>query len=173
MYLPQMLETWLCYLMGDFNCDLLWVKTKKTLLEYMELFGLEHIVVSPTRITDHSETLIEHLYCNSLSNVLSRKVPIVGLSDHFPVFITRKLNSSSVLKSLIIKFHIGLSKISMKQNLSSTPWDVIKIFHDTNYIVESWSSLFLDNIDKYLPLKQHRVKRKQQPKWLNREITMQ
>ena len=32
------------------------------------------------------------------------------------------------------------------------PWDVIKIFDDTNDIVhtvESWSSLFLDIIDKH------------------------
>ena len=41
---------------------------------------------------------------------------------------------------------------------------------DTNDIVERWSSLFLDIIDKHLPLKQHRVKCKQQPKWLNGEI---
>ena len=58
------------YLMGDFNRDLLQVNTKKTWLEYMESFGLEHIVMSPTRITDHSETLIDHIYRNSLSNVL-------------------------------------------------------------------------------------------------------
>ena len=41
------------------------------------------------------------------------------------------------------------------------------MFDDTNDIVESWSSLFLDIINKHLPLKQNRVKRKQQPKWLN------
>ena len=50
------------YLMGDFNRDLLQANTKKTWLEYMESFGLEHIVKSPTRITDHSETLIDHIY---------------------------------------------------------------------------------------------------------------
>ena len=162
------------YLMGDFNRDLLQVNTKKTWLEYMESFGLEQIVMSPTRITDHSETLIDHIYCNSLSNVLSTKVPILGLSDHFPLFVTKKLNSSSVLK----KSHHSISYRSFKNfnetefinDLSSTPWDVIKIFDDTNDIVESWSSLFLDIIDKHLPLKQHRVKRKQQPKRLNGEI---
>ena len=105
------------YLMGDFNRDLLQVNIKKTWLEYMESFGLEQIVKSPTRTTDHSETLIDHIYCNNLSNVLSTKVPILGLSDHFPVIVTRKLNSSSVLKSLIIQFHISLSRILMKLNL--------------------------------------------------------
>ena len=81
------------YLMGDFNRHLLQVNTKKTWLEYMELFGLYQIVMSPTRNTDLSETLIDHIYCNNLSNVLSTKMPILGLSDHFPVFITIKLNS--------------------------------------------------------------------------------
>ena len=38
-------------------------------------------------------------------------------------------------------------------------------------IVETWSSLFLDFADKHLPMKQHRVKRQQQPKWLTGEIT--
>ena len=98
----------------------------------------------------------------------------MGLSDHFPVFITRKLNSSSVLR----KSHHSISYRSFKNfnetefinDLSSTPRDVIKRFDDTNDIVESWSSLFLDIIDKHLPLKQHRVKRKQQPKLLNGEI---
>ena len=77
--------------MGDLNRDLLQVNTENTWLEYMESFGLEQIVKSPTRITDHSETLIDHIYCNNFSNVLSTKVPILGLSDHFPVFVTRKL----------------------------------------------------------------------------------
>ena len=31
-----------------------------------------------------SSTQFDHMYCNSLSNVLSTKVPILGLSDHFP-----------------------------------------------------------------------------------------
>ena len=44
------------------------------------------------------------------------------------------------------------------------------MFDDTNDVVETWSSLFLDIADKHLPLKQHRVKCQQQPKWLTGEI---
>ena len=114
------------YLTGNLNRYLLQVNTKKTWLEYMESFGLEQIAMSPTRITDHSETLDDHIYCNSLSNVLSTKVSIIGINDHFPVFITRKLNSSSVLK----KYHHSISYRSFKNfnetefinDLSSTPY---------------------------------------------------
>ena len=75
-----------------------------------------------------------------------------------------------------MQFHIqcrsfkNFNETELINDLSSTPWDVIKIFDDTNDIVESCSPLFLHIIDKHLPLKQHRVKRKQQPKWLNGEI---
>ena len=55
-------------------------------------------------------------------------------------------------------------------DLKSTPWDVIKVFDDTNDIVETLSSLFSDIVDKHLPSKKHRVKRKQQPKWLTVDI---
>ena len=44
------------------------------------------------------------------------------------------------------------------------------MFGDTNDVVETWSSLYLDIADKHLPLKQHRVKRQQQTKWLTGEI---
>ena len=44
------------------------------------------------------------------------------------------------------------------------------MFDDTNEVAETWSSLVSDIDDKHLPLKQHRVKRQHQPKWLTGEI---
>ena len=64
----------------------------------------------------------------------------------------------------------NFSEAEFISDLAATPWDIIKMFDDTNDIVETWSSLFLDIINKHLPLKQHRVKYKQQPKWLIGEI---
>ena len=39
-----------------------------------------------------------------------------------------------------------------------------------NDIVGTWSDLFCDIVDKHLPLRQNRVKRKQQPKWFTADI---
>ena len=112
----------------------------------MESFGLEQIVKSHTRITDHSETLLQHIFCNNLSNVFSTKVPILGLSDHSFVFEIRKLNSSSVLKkslhSISYRSFKKFNEAEFINDLSSTPWDVIKISDVTNDIVESWSLYF-------------------------------
>ena len=174
-YLDKVLE---CekemYLMGDFNRDLMQGNIKQSWLEYMESFGLHQIVNMPTRVTDQSATLIDHIYSNTYANVLTSVVPKLGLSDHFPVFVSRKTNGASDVKNT----HYTISYRSFKNfdenkfidELKSTPWDIIKVFDDVNDVVETWSSLFCDIVDKHLPLRQHRVKRKQQPKWLTADI---
>ena len=52
----------------------------------------------------------------------------------------------------------------------STPQDIIQVFDDVNDIVDTWSDLFCEIVDKHLTLRQHHVKRKQQPKWLTADI---
>ena len=161
------------YLLGDFNRDLMNENTRKAWLEYMEPFGLNQKVNYATRKTAHSQTLIDHIYCNVESNISSINVPEIGLSDHFPIFLTRKTNCT------LPKFlHQTISYRSFKSfneqdfinDLQSAPWDIIKIFDDTNDTLDSWSSMFIEIVDKHLPLKTLRVKRKQQPKWLTPEI---
>ena len=162
------------YLMGDINRDLMQTNIKQSWVEYMESFGLHQIVNMQTRVTDQSATLIDHIYSNTHANILTIAVPHLGLSDHFPVFVSRKTNGSCDVKNT----HYTISYRSFKNfdetkfidDLKSTPWDIIKVFDDVNDIVETWSNLFCEIVDKHLPLRQHRVKRKQQPKWLTADI---
>ena len=133
------------YLLGDFNRDLLNEQIKKSWLEYLEPFGLIQKVNQPTRKTTTSETLTDHIYCNIDTNVSSIDVPQLGLSDHFPVFITRKANCSTPKST-----HHTISYRSFKNfcqqdfisELQDTSWDLIKVFKDTNDVVDTWSSLF-------------------------------
>ena len=55
-------------------------------------------------------------------------------------------------------------------DLQDAPWDLIKVFDATNDVVDTWSHMFLSIVDKHLPLKSHRVKYKQQPRWMSPEI---
>ena len=108
--------------------------------------------------------------------VLCVSVPYLGLSDHFPIFVTRKINSLSSVKNshftITYRSFKNVNEDEFCNDLQSIPWDIIKMFDDTNDAVETWSSLFLEvvNVNKHLPLKQHCVKRKQQPKWIIGEI---
>ena len=162
------------YLLGDFNRDLMNENTKNAWLEYIEPFGLHQKVTHPTRKTAHSQTLIDHIYCNVASNISSIKVPEIGLSDHFPIFLTRKTNCTEPKLShhtITYRSFKSFNEQLFLNDLQSVPWDVIKIFDNINDTLETWSSMFLEIVDKHLPLKTLRVKYKQQPKWLTPEIT--
>eukprot|EP00745_Piridium_sociabile_P024390 TRINITY_DN38622_c0_g1_i1.p1 TRINITY_DN38622_c0_g1~~TRINITY_DN38622_c0_g1_i1.p1 ORF type:complete len:158 (-),score=5.64 TRINITY_DN38622_c0_g1_i1:31-504(-) len=73
-------------LMGDFNIDLTvpgarWNNT-------YAMYGLEQIIDRPTRITVHSETLIDHIYVNTKVNIVERCSVQTGCSDHCSVCLT-------------------------------------------------------------------------------------
>ena len=155
------------------NSDLLNERIKKSWLEYLEPFGLIHKVTQATRKSATSETLIDHIYCNTEVNINSVDVPQLGFIDHFPVFLTHKTSCSTP------KFtHHTISYCSFKNfneqtftsDLQDAPCDVIKVFVDTNDVVDTWSHMFLSIVDKHLPLKSDRVKYKQQPKWMSPKI---
>jgi calcineurin-like phosphoesterase family protein len=84
------------YLMGDFNVDVLKYKScsyASNLIDLLFSLGLIQIVNKPTRCTDHSATLIDHIYTNNVHlSDISSYIFISHLSDHFPIIT--KLNES-------------------------------------------------------------------------------
>lgn len=161
------------FILGDFNRDLLNDSIKRNWLDFIAPFGLHQMVGHATRVTARSATLIDHIYCNIEENCSNICVPKLGLSDHFPIFFTRKINSH-VPKSQ----HYTISYRSFKtfneenfiKDLRNIPWDTVKIFDDPNDALDAWNYLFIDVVDQHIPIKKHRVKHKNQPRWLTPEI---
>ena len=54
--------------------------------------------------------------------------------------------------------------------LEKAPWDCTFLFDDINDIVDTWYKIFKAVVNKHLPLKQNRVKCRNQPKWFNVNI---
>jgi exonuclease III len=77
-------------LMGDFNIN--WnVKRERTTLKHItDYFNLTQMIKTPTRITNHSETLIDLLFTNHAERIGKTYNLITGLSDHNIVFVSRK-----------------------------------------------------------------------------------
>ena len=53
------------------------------------------MISRPTRITDHSATLIDHVYTNKLNNVISSNILTLDLSDHLATVTTILLGSAT------------------------------------------------------------------------------
>ena len=56
------------------------------------------------------------------------------------------------------------------EDLKLVPWDIIKVFDTADDALGTWYSLFSKVVDKHIPLKQHSVKKVNQPNWLTPEI---
>ena len=84
-----------CYALGDFNRDLLQLKTNKTICMYAENLlasSMKCLIDKPTRIADTSKTLIDHIYTNNLNSSLISGICINDISDHFPILVIAPTN---------------------------------------------------------------------------------
>ena len=86
------------YLVGDFNQDLIKYdsdKNSQNLVDITSSHGLVQLVSRPTRITDSSATLIDHVYTNNIENVISCNIITLDLSDHLAIHTKVSLDSNS------------------------------------------------------------------------------
>ena len=79
----------LCYIMGDFNLDLLRYNDNVPTQEFIDrLFSYSFypLISNPTRITSHTATLIDNIFTNQLSDNVFNGIVLNDLSDHLPIF---------------------------------------------------------------------------------------
>ena len=77
--------------LGDLNENLLKYNEDKQTSEYLDMLlnlGFMPIIAKPTRITDHTATLIDHIYTNTPEKLIRSGLCLADISDHLPVFCT-------------------------------------------------------------------------------------
>ena len=108
-----------------------------------------------------------------LENIQFIDTPKIGLSDHYPVFFTRNVNSritKATHHTVKYRSFKNFDEARFNEDLKLIPWDIIKVFDTADDALDTWYSLFSEVVDKHIPLKQHRVKKVNQPNWLTPEI---
>ena len=78
--------------LGDFDIDLL--KPHSSWNSAITLLGLTELVKSPTRITQTSATLIDHIYTNDPDVITEVMVPDLSITDHCPISCSRSIKLS-------------------------------------------------------------------------------
>ena len=90
-----------CILMGDFNLDLNKIDTHNQTKDFIHSLytnAFYPTISKPTRITDHSATLLDNIITNITGYCIKSGVLYNDISDHFPVFNLLQINSK--LKSM-------------------------------------------------------------------------
>ena len=150
------------HILGDFNICLL--KNSNLAKNYKNLlksFNFTQLINSPTRVTQTSSTLIDHIHTSNTDKICQAGVIETGLSDHYITYCTRK-----VVRGMINK-HNTISTRSMKKYSESSfieillniDWSVVLDCMDVNEAWEKFKVLFTLAMDSIAPMIDTRMKR--------------
>ena len=158
---------------GDANIDLLQYENdaySQDLVTVLEKYGFVQTVAKPTRVTDHSATLIDHVYTNHASNVISCNIITTDISDHFGISTTFSLE-----KSANVTFRRGVNICSKKNEardlneanhlkfkdlIENETWESVGNDLDANEQYNALSKLYMKHYENAYPLKRNKVRRK-------------
>ena len=99
--------------MGDFNIDLLQYNTNhktNSFLDDMFSFGFAPVKLKPTRITDTTATLLDHIYTNNISELKDSAIIITDVAilpqqyfskDNVNLVKTKQLNQETFQKTVL------------------------------------------------------------------------
>ena len=170
-----LLEEKECIILGDFNFDILNDNSQsKNWIETMDSTNFTQLVKDPTRITNVSATLIDHAFSNVPDNIVNIHVPLYAISDHYPIFISRKMSScydkGPVHKSITYRSLKNFDECRFLEDLAIQPWSVLDLYDDVDNSFEVFFTMFKSVLNKHAPQRNKRVKKVNQPGWMKKEI---
>lgn len=159
-------------LMGDFNIDM--TKSNKSWKDITTVFNMSQLINTPTRVTPSSSTIIDHLYSTDSKHVIETCVPVIGISDHFPICCTWSKKGVKIPKLghtvLTYRSFAKFNEVLFLEDMRSAPFS--EIYNKTNPddALKTWYSTFREVLDKHAPKRSRRIKYSYRPGWITPEI---
>ena len=161
------------YLLGDLNCNMLDTSshvTKKLNL-LLESYQLYQMINTPTRVTQFTSSLLDICVTSNPEHVILTDVVPLGVSDHNPIYVVRKINSNVKINShrcIEIRNYKHFNCDKFLEELWKQPWDLIDHESDINLKWTLWKTLFLNVLDKHAPVQSKRIRSKRHIPWINK-----
>ena len=166
-------ENKICYLAGDFNINLLNHDTHQLTAEFLNIMysnSFIPLINRPTRITEHSATLIDNVFTNGLTNIIHsfQGILISDITDHFPVFtINRSFSHKETEAVLVKRSYSERNKQSFLQLISDLDWNEIYNCCDTQQAFSIYYEIFTKHYDACFPKKEIKIKYNNRKPWLS------
>ena len=149
-----------CIIMGDFNIDLLKLNSHSATDSFLNTLGshfFQPYILQPTRITDHSATLIDNVFLFNSTEHLTISGNIVhDLTDHHPNFII--FNKFLTLPYNVKIFKRDYSEFDQRAFVSEIQlidWESVFISSASPCnMFKSFYTKISSIIDKHIPVKQ-------------------
>ena len=146
-------------ILGDFNIDLLKLESQlaTTADSFLNTLGshfFQPYILQPTRITDHSASLIDNIFFNSIEHLTISGNIVHDLTDHLPNFII--FNKFSTLPFKIFKRdYLVFDEQALVSEIPLIDWESVFIPSASPCnMFKSFYSKISSIIDKHIPVKQ-------------------
>ena len=159
-------------LTGDFNIDLVkheYEQNSQQLIDMTTRNGFIQVINKQTRVTDHSMTLIDHIYTNQIHNMLSSGIITYDISDHLGTYISISLqddiatsHNADNSNNFYSKFN-GENTEKFKNLIENVSWDEIMNETDTQIKYDKFIKIYSECYETAFP-KVAATRRKKQRK---------
>ena len=147
-------------MVGDYNLDLTKIDKDdncKQLIDTTTRYNFLQVINRPTRITDHSATLIDHIYTNRIHDMISSGIVTFDISDHLGTYITIALHDHRGTLEADNDISSQYSKIN-SDNLSNfhellrtESWDTVTDATDTQTKYDNFIEIYSNHYSTAFP----------------------
>ena len=163
----------ICIMAGDININLLHYDDSHVNEYITQLlsYGFLPRITLPTRITDSTQTLIDHIFVripikDSERSLISGNL-YADLSDHLPVFLCLGIGKPHKPKRPWVRIYSEKNIQNFKTSMQAQEWDVIEACHTTDEKFDCFQKILTDIYEQNFPLVKLSRKRAKDKKWIN------
>ena len=141
------------YICGDFNIDLLKYKIHQNTSRFVDMIfslGLFPLITKPSRITQHSHTLIDNIITNNIQQKTNSGLLLNDISDHLPVFVIVQKHNEVKGKKIYryIREVNGDTISAFKNDLLEQYWEHVYSENEINSAYDKFIKTFMFLYDK-------------------------
>jgi hypothetical protein len=159
--------------LGDFNISFGHKSTAifKNYSNVLSIFNMTQLIDSPTRVTDHSSTILDHILCNKNERICQSGTIDIGISDHSAIYCTRKVVRGMLKDNNSVKIRSmkNYNKDTYVKMLNDVNWSDICQTKDVNQAWLKFKGTLSDIIDSIAPVKEVKIRTNTEP-WMSSEI---
>jgi hypothetical protein len=166
------------FLLGDFNIDLIQSNSDIATSDFLNLltsYNIRPFITLPTRVTDHSATIIDNIFSNVTTNQIISGNLTTSISDHLPQFlICPNFNKLFIPRShnLYRRNFKNYNKESFKSELLKVDWNEVFNKNDVNSSFKAFISQTKLLLECHVPLKKISIRsyKRQFKPWITKGI---
>ena len=164
-----------CYIMGDFNLDLLHYGSHTTVTQFLDLMYsnfFSPLIDQPTHVTSTSATLIDNVFYNRIHHSHLTKVACTDISDHYLLCVVNQSVFVNCSQSpILIKTRaMGASNmLEFQRRLHEIDWSDVLSVHDTQWAFDSFVGSLKNAYDAAFP-SVDQIRAKRNLPWLSVEL---